>query len=413
MYIGRNDPCPCGSGIKYKRCCHRDDMILEQLAFETNDVMINEIRLKQTLNVKELQNAPLGLCSVVFLNNNLEMRHYFALAELQKIVGRRGVFTVFAKPIEVSTDFYEEMYDYYFPHFDMRWPHGICDINGKEYDVFRFTIANAYKCLNMLHPKTRCVVDKQDLANAQKYECSGDNVNLESIKLQSTYTKTTYRLFDAFKDAIHRMNADMLSQQTENAQLRAFEAISTSLKAISVRDEALRQVEARDITISELQEENNKLREALTLAKRVPDFDEIENQIEAECKALYVFLEPEAMRSLVEGELIYRTLSVADKCHDSAVAAYGKAVEAQLKKHLQDKKPDAVHDGITLGAIIYAIRDNCIAPYHKSFEVYKNINEKRVAAAHPRALQDKLITKETVEELRRILFEQKVLNNLK
>lgn len=22
MKIGRNDPCPCGSGLKYKRCCH-------------------------------------------------------------------------------------------------------------------------------------------------------------------------------------------------------------------------------------------------------------------------------------------------------------------------------------------------------------------------------------------------------
>ena len=21
MHIGRNDPCPCGSGRKYKRCC--------------------------------------------------------------------------------------------------------------------------------------------------------------------------------------------------------------------------------------------------------------------------------------------------------------------------------------------------------------------------------------------------------
>jgi hypothetical protein len=28
LHIGRNDPCPCGSGIKFKRCCalrHRDD----------------------------------------------------------------------------------------------------------------------------------------------------------------------------------------------------------------------------------------------------------------------------------------------------------------------------------------------------------------------------------------------------
>ncbi|KAB5148749.1 hypothetical protein GAC40_28460, partial [Bacteroides thetaiotaomicron] len=23
--IGRNDPCPCGSGKKYKKCCGRDN----------------------------------------------------------------------------------------------------------------------------------------------------------------------------------------------------------------------------------------------------------------------------------------------------------------------------------------------------------------------------------------------------
>jgi preprotein translocase subunit SecA len=22
--VGRNDPCPCGSGLKYKKCCGRD-----------------------------------------------------------------------------------------------------------------------------------------------------------------------------------------------------------------------------------------------------------------------------------------------------------------------------------------------------------------------------------------------------
>jgi preprotein translocase subunit SecA len=23
--VGRNDPCPCGSGKKYKKCCLKDD----------------------------------------------------------------------------------------------------------------------------------------------------------------------------------------------------------------------------------------------------------------------------------------------------------------------------------------------------------------------------------------------------
>ena len=25
MLVGRNDPCPCGSGNKYKKCCHPRD----------------------------------------------------------------------------------------------------------------------------------------------------------------------------------------------------------------------------------------------------------------------------------------------------------------------------------------------------------------------------------------------------
>lgn len=27
--IGRNDPCPCGSGKKYKKCCLKNDMVLK------------------------------------------------------------------------------------------------------------------------------------------------------------------------------------------------------------------------------------------------------------------------------------------------------------------------------------------------------------------------------------------------
>lgn len=32
--IGRNDPCPCGSGKKYKKCCLEQDRI-NDLAFDT------------------------------------------------------------------------------------------------------------------------------------------------------------------------------------------------------------------------------------------------------------------------------------------------------------------------------------------------------------------------------------------
>ena len=33
MEIGRNDPCPCGSGLKYKNCCiTKGDVFLRKLA---------------------------------------------------------------------------------------------------------------------------------------------------------------------------------------------------------------------------------------------------------------------------------------------------------------------------------------------------------------------------------------------
>ena len=31
MKIGRNDPCPCGSGIKFKKCCAGKDEPGEQV----------------------------------------------------------------------------------------------------------------------------------------------------------------------------------------------------------------------------------------------------------------------------------------------------------------------------------------------------------------------------------------------
>ena len=52
MKIGRNDPCPCGSGKKYKNCCLRKDTmsVPEQIRFavkengykeDVGDVLVN------------------------------------------------------------------------------------------------------------------------------------------------------------------------------------------------------------------------------------------------------------------------------------------------------------------------------------------------------------------------------------
>ena len=38
MAIGRNDPCPCGSGKKYKKCCYKKDQIERRVAERLRDV---------------------------------------------------------------------------------------------------------------------------------------------------------------------------------------------------------------------------------------------------------------------------------------------------------------------------------------------------------------------------------------
>ena len=35
--IGRNDPCPCGSGEKYKKCCMEKDRISNSLSWQDSD----------------------------------------------------------------------------------------------------------------------------------------------------------------------------------------------------------------------------------------------------------------------------------------------------------------------------------------------------------------------------------------
>lgn len=34
MKVGRNDPCPCGSGKKYKHCCYTKDSVKQELPDE-------------------------------------------------------------------------------------------------------------------------------------------------------------------------------------------------------------------------------------------------------------------------------------------------------------------------------------------------------------------------------------------
>jgi hypothetical protein len=46
--VGRNEPCPCGSGKKYKHCCMRDDEDRARFASHRSDDQVMELMLRQT-----------------------------------------------------------------------------------------------------------------------------------------------------------------------------------------------------------------------------------------------------------------------------------------------------------------------------------------------------------------------------
>ena len=65
MEVGRNDPCPCGSGKKYKKCC---------LLKEQNTVSENNLKSQ---NLKNIQKEN---------KNNEQEFHFNALNNLRKFL---------------------------------------------------------------------------------------------------------------------------------------------------------------------------------------------------------------------------------------------------------------------------------------------------------------------------------------
>ena len=65
--VGRNDPCPCGSGIKYKKCCLGKDASIHQ---KTKEKYLKEygIRLKEEPDIEGLKRAgqvAVGILTIV------------------------------------------------------------------------------------------------------------------------------------------------------------------------------------------------------------------------------------------------------------------------------------------------------------------------------------------------------------
>ncbi|MBW1916211.1 MAG: SEC-C domain-containing protein, partial [Deltaproteobacteria bacterium] len=56
MKIGRNDPCPCGSGLKYKRCCLGKDLAGSE-NIKQKYLREHKIRLKERGDIEAIKRA--------------------------------------------------------------------------------------------------------------------------------------------------------------------------------------------------------------------------------------------------------------------------------------------------------------------------------------------------------------------
>jgi len=119
--IGRNDPCPCGSGKKYKKCCMpRDEMIAHSISQRTTDsAEYTETsgtdhggsnpeaenafrRACKYMEISEFDKAARAFRSVIMLDRN----HYKAMTELGRclveIGQREEACKCFEKALEIN-----------------------------------------------------------------------------------------------------------------------------------------------------------------------------------------------------------------------------------------------------------------------------------------------------------------------
>lgn len=84
--IGRNDPCPCGSGQKYKRCCHEKDQERLRFSSDVEGKTVAEVKAEQELHLnpaklKTLPTHELARLDVLKIPEKNQMRETF-IAEL-------------------------------------------------------------------------------------------------------------------------------------------------------------------------------------------------------------------------------------------------------------------------------------------------------------------------------------------
>jgi len=108
MKIGRNDPCPCGSGKKYKKCCYgKNDSIPPEVSLE-----FERMQAKQSL-IEKQQGLGRSIISIEFKGYRMvavgsrmyysqkwKTFHDFLLEYIRLIFGKEWGQSEFAKPFE-------------------------------------------------------------------------------------------------------------------------------------------------------------------------------------------------------------------------------------------------------------------------------------------------------------------------
>lgn len=325
---------------------------------------------------------PKGHASIAYLHDAQQHVYRFAMVSMHHIadsplVGKEARYERISPMVKSNAVVHKEMMEFYLPEFQKLCPDGWL-INNPECAVFTLTYEQAASCLSFLNPLVDRSYNARDMKCAGEYYARWREKTYEASELRVRYERCCRNLIERY------MNAN-------------FEAAFADLRNRLVESE---------ITISELQQEVQRLNEALQRASSVNGYKETRAQIDREMRKKYHWFELEALDSLIDGELIFRTLYEADTCYSAMVIGYAKGFEIQLRTAFRTRRPYAYKDSMTLGAVILNIIRERVKPYCNYHAEFAAINTWRKPAAHGKSEASDVLA------VRKLLFEERLLEKL-
>ena len=345
------------------------------------DMFSIAIRANQAAVSKAIA-LPKDHASIAYLYDTQRSMYRFAMVTMchfssMPILGRVPKYERVSPMIKSDAMIHKEMIEYYLPAFGKSSQDGWL-ANNPRCAVFTLTYEQALSCLSLLNPLVNRIHNTRDAECIAKYYVHWHEKTYEAAELRVRYERCCRNLIECY------MNAN-------------YEAAFADLRNRLVESE---------ITISELQQEVERLNEALQRASSVDGYKETRMQIDREMRAKYPLFEPQALDSLIDGELLFRTLFKANTCYSAMVIGYAKGFEIQLRKALQTRRPRAHRDGMTLGAVILDVIKERVRPYCNHHADFMAINSWRKPAAHGKSEASDVLA------VRKLLFDERLLERL-